>query len=240
MRNLSPVFRDRDTIDPINDSTVAAPHWVNHYTANPRVFYRADIPDLAPQTFSGQAEIEPPDLTPRKITSVRRPSDVFAIWDAPQIFDQLGNSYGLAEAIDAWGWYNSSAMCYDTPITSFIVARPILPGQKGQSGREPGKLKQQQYNIDALVAFGGNGWLSHLRFRHMNNTRLAALCLDGHVETARGWYSDGSGYLYELPVNGRSCNDYPSRLRGILFRRPPAGGGILKFGPRASWLWEDA
>jgi hypothetical protein len=38
-------------------------------------------------------------------------------------------------------------------------------------------------NYDPPNAYLPLGWTSHLRFRHMNNTTLSALCLDGHVET---------------------------------------------------------
>lgn len=177
-RHISPIFRDRDTIEPIGDVP-----FVIHYTCNPRLLYGTHIPDTAPAIFSGQLEIRDADLTQRRITSVRRPSDVFVIWDAPQAMQLNANAYGIAEALDAWGWYNTSGLCYDTPATSFMVARPVLPGQLGVSGRQSGKVFQKSYNFDPKNAFNPNGWLSHLRFRHMNNTRLAALCLDGHVVT---------------------------------------------------------
>jgi len=186
VNNLSPVFRDRDTID-----HPAGQRFANHYTCNPRVLYRADVPDDSPVIFGKPSPIAPQDLTQRKITSVRKASDVFVIWDAPQAQNwtpaanptYANHAYGIAEAIDGWGWNTVSGLCYDTPNTTFKVDRPIAPGFMRTNVAQSTKLFQSRYNFDAPQAFGGQGWLSHFRFRHMNNSRLAALCLDGHVET---------------------------------------------------------
>jgi len=175
VHNLSPLFKDRDTIDAPDGL-----RWVNHYVCNPRVLYRSDVPDDAPFYFGVGVVLDAKDLSQRKITSVRHTSDVFVIWDGPQLLDQSSNTYGIAEAIDSWGWYNTG-LVLDAPGS--VVDRQILPGQLGVSGRQPGKAFQRKYNFDSPTAYGALGWLSHLRFRHMNNTRLAALCLDGHVET---------------------------------------------------------
>jgi len=86
--------------------------------------------------------------------------------------------------MDSWGLYATSGYCYDTPSPGFLYERSILPGQLGVGGRQDGKAFQKKYNIDLRQAFNTpDGWLTHLRFRHMNNTRLAALCVDGHVDT---------------------------------------------------------
>jgi prepilin-type N-terminal cleavage/methylation domain-containing protein len=186
VRNLSPVFRDRDTVDhPVGQ------RFHNHYTCNPRVMYRADVPDDAPAIFGVGPRIAARDLQQRKITSVRKPSDVFVIWDGPQAANWTPaanpvyayHTYGIAESIDGWGWNTVSALCYDTPSTAFRVDRPVAPGTHRSSQAAQTRLLQKRYNFDARDAFFPNGWLSHFRFRHMNNTRLAALCLDGHVET---------------------------------------------------------
>jgi prepilin-type N-terminal cleavage/methylation domain-containing protein len=186
VHNLSPVFSDRDTVD-----HPGGQRFHNHYTCNPRVMYRADVADDAPAIFGTGPSIEPQYLQQRKITSIRRPSSVFVIWDAPQAanWTPAANSayayhaYGIAEAIDGWGWNTVSALCYDTPNSAFRVDRPIAPGTFRTSQAAQARLLQKRYNFDARDAFLPNGWLSHFRFRHMNNSRLAALCLDGHVET---------------------------------------------------------
>jgi prepilin-type N-terminal cleavage/methylation domain-containing protein len=190
VRNLSPIFKDRDTIESPQFVGTTEVRWISHYTANPRLLYRADVPDESPRIFTGDLSniILPPDLVQRKLTSVRHPSSVFVVWDGPQLMDQGARAYPLAEAIDAWGWYNTSGLCNDAPTQygpspSLVMGRAILPGQLGVTGRQPGRAFQDKYNFDAPRAFNPNGWLSHLRFRHMGNKRLAALCLDGHVET---------------------------------------------------------
>jgi prepilin-type N-terminal cleavage/methylation domain-containing protein len=186
VRSLSPVFTDKDTVP--EDGGY---RWIIHYTASPRIFYRSDIPDYAPGFFfAGADPLSAPNLSARKITTVKQSHSAFVIWDAPQTRDSAnrwpaGQAYPVAESLDAWGWYNGSGLCYDTPGTSVKVDRAVLPGALGVSGRQPGKASQKQYNYDGFSAFDPNGWLSHLRFRHMNNTQLCALCLDGHVETRR-------------------------------------------------------
>jgi prepilin-type N-terminal cleavage/methylation domain-containing protein len=179
VRNLSPVFRDKDTID-----GGTAPYTI-HYTANPRVLYRNNRDDQ-PALFDPNGlvpSIPDEQRTQRKLTSVKRASDVFVIWDGPQAMDQQFNTYGVAEALDGWGMNSTSGLCFGKP--GIIYDRPILPGQLGNSGITSGKALQKTYNIDLKNQFNqpGPGWLSHLRFRHMSNKRLAALCLDGHCET---------------------------------------------------------
>jgi prepilin-type N-terminal cleavage/methylation domain-containing protein len=181
IQKLNAVFRDVDTIE-------APPNarWVCHYTANPRILYQANERDDAPVIFSrGQSpSINPPERTQRKISSIRRPSDVFIIWDGPQVQDQAYNAYELASATDNFGLYKTHALCFDAPAPA-KYGRPIWPGKIGIAGQGNGKAKQIEYNIDMRTAFdpGPDAWFTHFRFRHMKNTRLAALCVDGHVET---------------------------------------------------------
>jgi len=174
---LSGVFKDQDTIDAPQGT-----RWVCHYTANPRLMYQANEEDDAPLLFGQTTPLYPPDRTQRKISSVRRPSDVFIIWDAPQIQDQNYNAYELASAMDGWGLYGTNGYCLNVPNPAVKVGRPIPPGNLGNNAN--GKALQKTWNIDLRTAFATpDGWRSHLRFRHMKNTRLAALCVDGHVET---------------------------------------------------------
>jgi prepilin-type N-terminal cleavage/methylation domain-containing protein len=172
VHGINGAFRDKDVIEGSDT------RYINHYTCNPRVFYRNDRDD-APALLWGGVSIEAQDRTQRKIGSVKNHSDVFVIWDGPQAMDQEYNTYGVAESLDAWAWYSSSALCYGKAGVNYD--RAILPGQKGVSGLQSGKAFQKQYNVDLANAFGANGW-EHFRFRHMGNKRLAALCLDGHVE----------------------------------------------------------
>jgi prepilin-type N-terminal cleavage/methylation domain-containing protein len=178
LAHLSGVFRDKDTIDAADQPAVG----INHYTCNQRLFYRPDIPDDGP-FFTGGSELPGGTYPQRKVTSVKRTSDVFVLWDAPQWQDNQGNAYAIAEAIDAWGWYNTGLITNSTSQLRLDLAIP--PGQLGASGVSDGKAAQRKFNQDSQFSFGGSGWQSHLRFRHMNNTTLAALVLDGHVVTRK-------------------------------------------------------
>jgi hypothetical protein len=122
------------------------------------------------------------DRTPRKIGSVRRHSEMFAIWDGPQAMNLEYNVYGIASALDAWGMY-TYGLCEGN--SNVIYDRPIVPGEVGTISQQPGpgKVFQKKYNRDVAKWYNAGGWPTHLRFRHKNNTRLAALCLDGHVES---------------------------------------------------------
>jgi len=192
-KSLSPIFRDRDTIQPPDNNTMTTQgggqqslFWVNHYTANPRVLYDSHDPDNAPAVFHIGASILPAERTQRKIGSVRTPSNVFVIWDAPQIYDQGYNAYGSAASMDGWAMDSKTAYCFGSPNVS--PASYDLPSPPGwiPNGTGGGRALQKKYNIDLRQAFTlPDGWLSHMRFRHMNNTTLAALCLDGHIETRK-------------------------------------------------------
>ena len=58
----------------------------------------------------------------------------------------------------------------------FKIARAILPGGNGVTGRQDGTALQKSSNVDFQHAFiGATADLSNLRFRHMNNTILNAL-----------------------------------------------------------------
>jgi prepilin-type N-terminal cleavage/methylation domain-containing protein len=168
IRGISAVFKDQDTI-PGMDS-----RYVNHYTANPRILYDARENDDVPGPI-----IVAVDRRPRKLGSIKRGAEVFVIWDGPQAMDYNYNTYEMAAGIDAWGLY-INGLCEGNAGVKYD--RAILPGQIGVPNIQPGQASQKKYNIDVAHAFDPGGWLSHLRFRHMNNKRLAALCLDGHVE----------------------------------------------------------
>lgn len=182
---VSPIFRDKDTIEP----TMAVP-WINHYTANSRVFYQANDYDSAPYIFSnGNNPVEDaPNRKQRKLGNVKLTSNVFVIWDGPQTRLQFGseslqyNAYGLCPAIDSYGLDNTTGLCFDAPSTANKYGRAILPGLGVGSGVADGKAQQKIKNIDFDDI---NTYDSALRFRHGGNTTLAALCLDGHVETRK-------------------------------------------------------
>jgi prepilin-type N-terminal cleavage/methylation domain-containing protein len=166
VHDLSGVFRDVDTI------TEHDFRWVSHYACNPRVM----VQDNMGADRFGVAAAQ------RRITDIKNSSDVFVIWDAPQVSDPIVayNTYQVAASEDAWA-YNNTGLAFEDCLQP---GKAIIPGQTGgTSGITDGKAVQRKNNIDYAVAFGGSGWVSHFRFRHLNNTALNAVCLDGHVET---------------------------------------------------------
>jgi len=196
VHSLSPIFRDRDAIEPpdnggsfVDENGVSHNFfWVNHYTSNPRVLYNAHDQDNAPAIFNAGPAISGSERKQRKIGTVKRTSNVFVIWDGPQVQNQGYNVYGTAAAMDVWGMDVTTGYCFESPRPGVTYDRATPPGTIGQSGRTDGKALQVKYNRDLRNMFyndGPDGWLTHIRFRHMTNTTLAALCLDGHVETRK-------------------------------------------------------
>jgi hypothetical protein len=179
---ISPIFRDKDTIDGTDG------RYVNHYTANPRILYGGTIfeGDSAPVVYEGYPAAVTAKTRPltRKIATIK-PSGVFVIWDAPQCADQSNNAYYLAIELDGNQWSFGHCFCLNTPSGGVNYDRPVSPGGLQQSQNASlCKIAQTKFNRDLLHAFASpDGWSCQIRFRHMNNTRLAALCLDGHVET---------------------------------------------------------
>jgi prepilin-type N-terminal cleavage/methylation domain-containing protein len=189
VHNLSKIFTDVDTApgDGVYVSSATTGYWTSHYACNPRLFY---YPGMI--SFYGPGGL-PEDtfktilIYNRKVTNVALPSNVFAVWDAPQIIDRGYNAYPVSQAIDGFGFYNNG-LAYDAgplyPAISPSLA--VWPNSvSGTSGVGDGRAAQKQLNFDVsdLTAPAPNIPWNSLRFRHVNNTKLAALCLDGHVET---------------------------------------------------------
>lgn len=174
--NTSKIFRDTDTIQGHDY------YWVCDYTTNIRLLYELSA-KVDTDSESG-VEIPYKEMHQRKVTDVKRPSEVFVIWDAPQCMDFGYNAYPSCQSIDAWGWLHGG-LVLENEGPPYKLDRAILPGQFGVSGRQDGSAYQKKYNYDPPNYDGGTGWTSHLRFRHMDNTTLNALCLDGHVESRK-------------------------------------------------------
>jgi prepilin-type N-terminal cleavage/methylation domain-containing protein len=177
VHNLSGVFKDVDTIQAQDY------RYVNHYTCNPQIFQNnydygwlqdLNLPSVAPQ-FKVQ----------RKLSQIR-PSNVFLIWDAPQCADWNNNAYEQATEIDGNALTASTRLFLNSPDTAANYNRPIYPGQISgpQLSTTIPVVDQKKWNIDLGPSSAGNNyWATEIRFRHLNNTTLNALCVDGHVET---------------------------------------------------------
>lgn len=182
--NLSKVFTDTDTVP--GGSARA----VNHYTANARIFINNNDRDYGPAIFGG-APLRGNNLKLVKVSKIRQ-SGVFLIWDSAQclngIPDQPNNAYALATELDGNELTFGSGFFVDSPNAAvFNYDRPVTPGGRDQYFDAPEcKTSQKTENHDLQQAFTDpDGWANQLRFRHLQNTSLNALCLDGHVETRK-------------------------------------------------------
>lgn len=168
--NLSAMFRDVDTIQG-NDF-----RYVNHYTCNPRVF-----PDNWEQDYlQDGTPVAAVNKRQRKLSNIK-PSTTFLIWDAPQCADWNNNAYEQATELDGNELTFGTYFYRNTP-TAVQYNRPVSPGEISQS-QSPTvcAAMQKKWNVDLQP--GAGYFNTHLRFRHLNNTAMAALCVDGHVET---------------------------------------------------------
>jgi hypothetical protein len=117
------------------------------------------------------------------------------IWDAPQCSDwDNGNAYEQATEVDGNALVATSRLFLNTPNPAFSYNRPIYPGLISGPALSASiaTLDEKKENLD----FGpGQGYFnSTIRFRHLNNTTLNALCVDGHVE------SRAAGTIMELDI----------------------------------------
>lgn len=101
--NLSGVFSDVDTIEG-NESKLGV--W--HFTCNPRLFYGENaaatyLPNGDPADCIG-ANLR----LNRKVTDVKHASNVFTIWDAPQVADQDNNAYAVCRFVDKYAIVNNN------------------------------------------------------------------------------------------------------------------------------------
>ncbi|HEY1685623.1 MAG TPA: type II secretion system protein [Tepidisphaeraceae bacterium] len=181
---MSPIFKDKDTI------TGQDNYWVDHYTSNPRVLLEAQNEveyDYEPVPSGGQ-KVPIAEWHQRNISGVKNATSVFVIWDGPQIADQNYNTYPSAEEIDQFGWDSTGLVLDNINNLPYNTNHAILPGFNlgGVAGRTDGAAEQKAANQDYQNAFTGKTHdLTNLRFRHMNNTVLNALCLDGHIESRK-------------------------------------------------------
>ena len=180
---LPPIFGDVDTI-PKQSTFAAYPlTFACHYMCNPRVF-------LDPLVSFGGTRQNPIDILKgpliygRSASDIKHSADVFVIWDAPQEIDRGYNAYPVAQTIDAYAMYTNGLMYLTKYAGQIDSSLPIFPDKtNGVPGMGSGAMYQKLDNFDGDSDTGSATGVVCLRFRHMNNTKLAALCVDGHVET---------------------------------------------------------
>ena len=183
IHNLSKIFTDLDTADYVPTLNQYGNNWVSHYMCNPAIFYYPSNYNFGTST-QPLGMFKEPLYEPRKIGDVRTPS-TFAIWDAPQDIERGFNSYPVASNIDMFG-FSSTGLAFSTAYNGDMdTGLPIWPSGKGGTlpGYGNGAALQKSDNFDGAVDFPDVPDSVCLRFRHSNNTKLSALCIDGHVET---------------------------------------------------------
>lgn len=198
IHGISPIFRDKDVIEPAEDF-----RYVNHYTANQRLLWNNNDPDFAPANYGAATAVARAgnSLVQRKISSVK-PSTVFVLWDGPQAMDYGYNAYEVSSGLDTFQITYGHCFILGNTASTVNYARPVLPGGYIPSSQNASlcRILQKKYNIDLRTAFSQpGGWNTQLRFRHMKNTQMNALCLDGHVESRKV----GDAMLLDF------CTNYP-------------------------------
>jgi prepilin-type N-terminal cleavage/methylation domain-containing protein/prepilin-type processing-associated H-X9-DG protein len=204
--DFSKVFHDADT------SPGGYLTRVSDYVGNIRVFAAPCMPDAIalaqgnPPLGAVSGEYFEPI---RPASSFKRPSEEMMIWCGPQNLTTGGpaiSSAGLLgplcdqidESAPTWG-AGGYGMLYPTPSSSTYLTAdytaPIALGNVSGIGstafatligngqyQKVMKLINAQ-NIDTFNSLTNYGATCQMRFRHLNNTTVNALFIDGHVES---------------------------------------------------------
>lgn len=191
VHQLSPVFTDKDVVD--SSPVGGVPNYVNHYTCNERVFWSNNDIDTAPgASIQSQSS---GNYVPQRTAAKLKPGNAFLIWDAPQCMDLQNNAYGLDTELDGneltYGHYFDNL---NNPAVTYTRAcSPGLPSQSQNATIV--KSIQRKYNADQSSYLN---WV-HLRFRHLGNTSMNALCVDGHVESRLVGYAMVTDFIVSSP-----------------------------------------
>ena len=171
---VSKVFKDADTID----------GGELHYTANPRLMPDHSVQDRYPTAY-GRPSQSP---SQRRLGSIARSSQAALVWDGKQFANENYNAYPIGSSLDSWRYYAGHYMVWDLNNPQFGV-----PGWQGWLS---------EMKVDAFWPLApaqdflvdGVNWYesSPIRFRHMKNSTLNILFVDGHVESRR--YTNANKY----------------------------------------------
>jgi len=141
-----------------------------HYACHPRLMPRLDDKD-----FSKPSQ---PFLTPYKIGSIRRSSEIILIFDAAQIFiTEDGNALPVANNIDQNALY-TNASAGPGREWNFMLSDPVIP-------------PNTTLHLDAAIYTPNNDFANlgqscgHIRWRHGRNDSSNFLYADGHADTLR-------------------------------------------------------
>jgi prepilin-type N-terminal cleavage/methylation domain-containing protein/prepilin-type processing-associated H-X9-DG protein len=224
--DYSPIFHDYDT------AGLGYETRVSDFMANPIIFADTDYSDGRAIWAGGSNFSNTNGFLPlRQISSIKRSSETMMIWCGPQNISNgvtagyIYNDGPLALQIDrgaiAWtsgsyGLYypspadsNYSLANYSLPIALGNPGPPLPPGVQISSnpqGNVKMPLLKWENADDQTTSYAAN---CAMRFRHMGNTTVDALFVDGHVE---------SRLLGTVTAKDISVNPGPSWTSG------PAGG----------------
>ncbi len=200
------VFHDYDTAGWGYDARVS------DYMANPAVLIDCNMWDpRAKETIGGTTSGGYMSL--RQMGSIKRPTETMMVWCGPQNLYNgqtvacIGANYSfLAEQMDVsqieWG-AGGYGCCYPVPadgtgcasskwpsnpvsIGNPSLAYPIALGTKPKGSAAQGNVTLPTLiyeNADITLPVDGYDSLCNMRFRHMGNTTVNALFVDGHVES---------------------------------------------------------
>jgi prepilin-type N-terminal cleavage/methylation domain-containing protein/prepilin-type processing-associated H-X9-DG protein len=164
---VSGIFKDTDTVE----------GGVRHYTANIRLFgdygvtdnYRVNelgVPSGSADRF----------FQPRKMPTVKRTSETAAIWCGPQTtFFSSGHPFNDSAA-PTTSYYMDATGCNDTSLGFYFI--------RGRRPAHEDGLIQGNTFVDYSVSPGPSNMQS-VRTRHMRNTTVNLLFVDGHVEAKK-------------------------------------------------------
>ncbi|HEX8322987.1 MAG TPA: hypothetical protein VF595_03650, partial [Tepidisphaeraceae bacterium] len=177
-------------VDTVSNDTVNKRR-VSHYTAHPRIMPKFEA--------SSKFEYVPTlsRLNIRKITSIKRSSEVFAIWDGPQQLDSqtqtsdpdlFGSAVQVAVDIDDKAIQNGTGL-YSPAKDAAYNSRMDEPAHLGRSPTGPGSpptlANLRLTNRDVATPDEKNNVPAAMRFRHVRNEYANFLALDGHVESRK-------------------------------------------------------
>jgi prepilin-type N-terminal cleavage/methylation domain-containing protein/prepilin-type processing-associated H-X9-DG protein len=164
---------------------------VSHYSANPRVLAEGDFGDPI-ASYQSTAFLNPSahqDYPLRKVSSIMHASQMMMMWCSGTnlsngVTDQGANpvAYGVDRHSFGWGhaFSNPPAASW---FFSYQYANLIAPGDDANQAAQLNnvtvagcKAENQDYVNPAYQVF------CDMRFRHMNNSMMNTLYVDGHVE----------------------------------------------------------
>lgn len=178
---LNAIFNCPDSVQPAGTPA----DWRTCYAGNARILPMAGAIDWS---NPGNA-VAPKNLTfhQRSTGDIKFPGEKIIAWDAGV---DGGGGYGysayiypgnLAQSALTWG-YGWNAFVDDPAIASSWPLDGLMPSGGGTGF---GVTLAMEMADNRENTPWSDSWRNHLRYRHMNNTNMNALFVDGHVESLR-------------------------------------------------------